>query len=401
MNKKIIITLFLLMALMITVTSPAAVSAAQVFGDLNNDGQIDALDFALLRGHMLGASSLGNPTLADVNSDGSVDAIDYSLYKQFLLKMISKFPGDTGTVPQLPKPIKIGISGGNMDTSQIKTKYMNVSYAKVSNTQKLDIYIPNDISGPYPVIVAVHGGAWYAGNSVGADIAPILEGGHNHGYAVVSVNYRLSTEARFPAAVNDCKAAVRFVKANAAKYNFDPDRIAAWGSSSGGHLVAMLGTTGDVSTLNGDTTDNLSFSSKVQAVVDWFGPTDFSKMDDQFKASGVTSLLGSHSAAGSPESQFIGGAVSSNPALVQQANPITYVSNMAVASSPAFFIQHGSQDNLVPYQQSTILADALKPKLGSSKVTLEIIQGAGHGTSEFSAAGNITKVFAFLDPLFK
>lgn len=112
--------------------------------------------------------------------------------------------GDTGTVTELPKPIKVGISGGNMDTSQIKTKYMNVSYAKVSNTQKLDIYIPNDISG------------------------------HNHGYAVVSVNYRLSTEARFPAAVNDCQAAVHFVKANAAKYDFDPDRIAAWGSSSGG-----------------------------------------------------------------------------------------------------------------------------------------------------------------------
>lgn len=401
MKKKYLLVLLLVISLMANIFIPATASAAQVFGDLNNDSQVDSLDLALFKSHLLGISNLGNASLADVNADGAVDAIDYSLYKQFLLKIITKFPGDQGTTPQLPKPIKVGISGGSMDTSQIKTKYLNVSYANVSNTQKLDIYIPNEISGPFPVIVAVHGGAWLAGDSRGADIAPILEGGHNQGYAVVSVNYRLSGEKKFPAAVNDCKAAVRFVKANAAKYNFNADKIAAWGSSSGGHLVAMLGTTGNVTTLNGDTTDNLNFTSEVQAVVDWFGPTDFSKMDDQFKASGIPSLLGSHSAAGSPESQFIGGAVSSNPALVQQANPITYISTMTAATAPSFMIQHGSNDNLVPYQQSTILAEALIPKIGGGKAKLEIIQGASHGSQEFSSANNIQKVFAFLNGILK
>lgn len=149
------------------------------------------------------------------------------------------------------------------------------------------------------------------------------------------------------------------------------------------------------------TTDNLNFTSEVQAVVDWFGPTDFSKMDDQFKASGIPSLLGSHSAAGSPQSQFIGGAVSSNPALVQQANPITYISTMTAATAPSFMIQHGSKDNLVPYQQSSILAEALTPKIGAGKAKLEIIQGASHGSQEFSSASNIQKVFEFLNGILK
>ncbi|MHB8063915.1 MAG: alpha/beta hydrolase fold domain-containing protein [Ruminiclostridium sp.] len=401
MNKKYLLVLLLVIFLMGTVINPTLVSAAQVLGDLNNDSTVDSLDLSLLKSYILGISTLGNASLADVNADKVVDAIDFSLYKKYLLQMITVFPGDQGTTPQLPKPIKIGMAGSNMDTSQIKTKYLDVAYGKVSNTQKLDIYIPNEISGPYPVIIAIHGGAWSAGNSKGADIAPMLEGGHNHGYAVVSVNYRLSGEAKSPAAINDCKAAVRFVKANAAKYNFDADKIAAWGSSSGGHLVAMLGTTGNVTTLNGDTMDNLNYTSNIQAIVDWFGPTDFTKMDDQFKASGVPSMLGSHSAANSPESQFIGAAVSSNPALAQKANPISYISTMTVATAPSFFIQHGSSDSLVPYQQSTILADALKPVIGNSKVTLEVINGAGHGTQEFSAAANITKVFAFLDPILK
>ncbi|PYG84316.1 acetyl esterase/lipase [Ruminiclostridium sufflavum DSM 19573] len=406
MKKKFMLIMFLVVALMVTfvtpVTNPMPVSAAQVFGDLNADGSVDALDLAVVKSHLLGNSSLSNPLLADVNADKSLDALDFSLYKQYLLKLITKFPGDQGSVtPQLPNPIKVGISGMSLDTSQIKTKYLNVTYGNVSKNQTLDIYLPNDISGPFPVIIGIFGGAWLGGSSKGTDMAPIIEGGHNNGYAVVCVNYRLSGEAKFPAAVSDCKAAVRFIRANAAKYGFNPDKIAAWGDSSGGHLTAMLGTTGNVTTLDGDTTTNSSYPSNIQAAVDWFGPTDFTKMDDQFKASGISSLLGSHSAAGSPESQFLGVAVSSNPALAQKANPISYVSTMNASTAPAFFIQHGSSDNLVPYQQSVILADALKPVIGSDKVKLEIIQGAGHGTSEFSAASNITKIFAFLNPIMK
>lgn len=401
MNKKIILTLLLVISLMLTTANPIFVSAAQVLGDLNNDSTVDSLDLALLKGHLLGISTLSNASLADVNADSVVDSIDLSLYKKYLLQMISVFPGDNGTTPQLPKPIKVGISGTSMDTSQIKTKYMNITYGNVSKNQTLDIYIPNDISGPYPVIIGIFGGAWLGGSSKGTDMAPIIEGGHNHGYAVICVNYRLSGEAKFPAAVSDCKAAVRFIRANAAKYNFNPNKIAAWGDSSGGHLTAMLGTTGNVTTLNGDTTTNSSYPSNIQAAVDWFGPTDFTKMDDEFKASGITSMLGSHSASGSPESQFLGVAVSSNPTLAQKANPISYISTMTAATTPSFFIQHGSSDNLVPYQQSVILADALKPVIGANKVTLEIINGAGHGTPEFSTAANITKVFNFLDPILK
>jgi len=156
-----------------------------------------------------------------------------------------------------------------------------------------------------------------------------------------------------------------------------------------------------VTTLDGDNNENLNYTSAIKAAVDWFGPIDFSTMDDQFKASGITSMLGSHSAANSPEGQFIGQALTATPALVQKANPESYISTMKVATAPSFLIQHGSNDNLVPYQQSTTFAEKLKAAIGGIKVTVEVIKGAGHGTQEFSSAPNITKVFNFLDPIMK
>lgn len=162
------------------------------------------------------------------------------------------------------------------------------------------------------------------------------------------------------------------------------------GNSAGGYFVAMLGTSGNVSTLNGDLKDNLNYSSEVHAVVDWFGPIDFLKMDDQFKQFGVPNMLG-HNGANSPESQFIGKQITTDPATCQKANPETYISTMDVSKAPSFMIQHGSNDQLVPYQQSTNFAAKLKPVIGDSRVTIEVIQGAGHGTSEFSSANNIKK----------
>src|SRR3954465_965676 len=140
--------------------------------------------------------------------------------------------------------------------------------------QRLDLYVPEKADGPLPVIVWVHGGAWLGGSKEGGGPAlPFVR----RGYAVASVNYRLSQHARFPAQIEDCKAAIRWLRANAKTYKLDPDRFGAWGASAGVHLVALLGTSGDVKDLGGDggTTGQ---SSRVQAVVDWFGPTDVTKM---------------------------------------------------------------------------------------------------------------------------
>ena len=243
----------------------------------------------------------------------------------------------------------------------------DIVYARVGDRELLlDLYLPPKGPAQLPVIVWVHGGGWRSGSKGSAGRArPML----NRGYAVVDVGYRLSGEAIFPAQLEDCKAAVRWVRANAAKYSLDPDRIGAWGSSAGGHLVAFLGTAGDVREF--DTKANSEYSSRVQAVCDWFGPTDFLQMDKH-------SLEGSrliHDAPDSPESLLVGGPIQNEPyrAIARKASPITYVTK----DDPPFLIMHGDKDMSVPLHQSELLYDALK-KVGVD-ATLRVVKGAGHG----------------------
>lgn len=290
-----------------------------------------------------------------------------------------------------------GMNGGAMDTSAITHKELDIAYGSISATQKLDIYYPNEASsGPYPVIIAIHGGAFKMGSKTGGDLAPMLEG-VNHGYAVVTVDYRLSGEAIFPAAISDVKAAIRFIKANAQQYNLNPDKIATWGDSAGGNLATLVGTSGDDVSLNGDNTENMAVSSAVNAVVDWFGPIDFLLMDEQFQAAGVTPKMGLTSSPTSPESQYIGGNITENVEQTQKANPENYIT----ASDPAFFIQHGSADQNVPTRQSINLAEKLTVVLGSDQVSLTILEGAGHGGEAFEVTENLDKVFTFLDEVLK
>jgi len=229
--------------------------------------------------------------------------------------------------------------------------------------QKLDLFIPPGATNPLPLIIWVHGGAWKGGSKENCPALRYLE----RGYAVASLNYRLSQHAIFPAQIEDCKAAVRWLRAHAKKHNLNPDRFAAWGSSAGGHLVALLGTSGEVKEF--DQGENPKESSRVQAVVDFFGPTDFTQMSRYAPANPPFD----HDAADSPESLLIGGAIQQNRAKVAKANPITYVSR----DDPPFLIMHGDKDNLVPYQQSELLRDALQ-KAGVP-VTFKIVEGAGHG----------------------
>jgi acetyl esterase/lipase len=240
---------------------------------------------------------------------------------------------------------------------------------------KLDLYLPEKANGPLPLIIWIHGGAWYLGSKQGAGAAlPFVA----RGYAVASINYRLSQHAPFPAQIEDCKAAVRWLRANAQKYNLDPDRFAAWGPSAGGHLAALLGTSGAAKDLEGKL-GNLDQSSRVQAVVDWYGPTDFLQMG------------GRHDDARSPESRLLGGPVQQRKELAAKANPITHVRK----DNPPFLIMHGDQDNAVPFNQSELLAEALK-KAGV-EVTFVPIKGAKHGGPGFQTAENRKRVEDFLD----
>jgi len=280
--------------------------------------------------------------------------------------------------------------GGGQTAINATPAARDVAYASTSAAQKLDIYLPTGI-GPFPVIINIHGGGFVTGDKANPALGDELL---NAGYAIASLNYRLAGEAKYPAQIQDAKAAVRFLRANAAKYNLDPQRFAAFGQSAGGNLAATLGASCGVTALEGAELGNADQSSCVQAVVDWFGPTDFLQMDKQFTG---TSCPANHDAANSPESQVIGAPIQIVSDKVKAANPITYVS----AKAPPFLIQHGTADCNVPPQQGQLLYDALAPLIGTDKVTYTLLDGAGHGGSQFSDAANVKVVLDFLSGALK
>ncbi len=210
------------------------------------------------------------------------------------------------------------------------------------------------------------------------------------GYAVFSINYRLSHEAIFPALIYDVKAAIRWIKANAAKYNFHPDRVAAWGSSAGGYLAAMLATTGDVKELEDLSMGNPNESSHVKAVVDIIGPLDFLKMDSQLIELGYKPI---HDTTISGMSMLIGGRPTKFPERCRAVNPVTYLTT----GCPPFYLQHGTADHMVPYLQSVNFAKALIDTIGQEKVSLNLLENVDHFDSEHNSPENIQKALDFLE----
>jgi len=276
----------------------------------------------------------------------------------------------------------------------IKRKWLDLPYTTLSQSQKLDIYLPEQGDGPFPVILHIHGGGFAIGDKRDIHVMAFLKG-LERGYAVVSVNYRLSGEAIFPAGLQDIKASIRWLRANSEKYHLDGNRIAACGGSSGGNYAAMTCLTTNVTELDDLTLGNSEFPCNVQAAVDWFGPTDFLKMDEQLAEDGFGP--GDHGEADSPESRYLGAKISDVPLKVVLANPMTYIH----AHMPPLLIQHGRLDSLVPIQQSMIFVEKLKKYISQDRFEFDIIEGAGHGDPLFETDENMNKVFAFLDRYLK
>jgi len=242
----------------------------------------------------------------------------------------------------------------------------DVEYARAGGKALLlDLYVPEEApEKALPLVVWIHGGGWRAGSK---NRCPAISFAAD-GYVVASVDYRLSHEATFPAQIFDCKAAIRWLRAHAAEYHVDPNHIGVWGGSAGGHLVALLGTSGDVEALEGDL-GHPEQSSRVQAVCDWFGPTDFLTMRQQ----ALERRRRQDAARPSAELQLIGGTIDERRGLAVLASPVTYVSE----DDPPFLIAHGDSDPVVPVQQSQLFHDALK-KAGVDSELL-VLEGQGHG----------------------
>jgi len=306
--------------------------------DKNGDGKLtrDELPEAIRR----------NFDRADANRDGFISRDEDAAFRN------RRRPGAERR-PQMPEGIRAEL---------------DIPYADTNNPrQKLDLYLPKKPAGgqPLPVVVWIHGGAWRAGNKSSGmrNIADLVASGN---YAGVSVAYRLTDEGIWPVQIHDCKAAIRWIRAHAEKYNLDPERIGVWGSSAGGHLVAMLGTSGGVKELEGTLGKHTDRCSRVSCVVDYFGPSDMLSM-------GKYPSTMKHDAPDSPESKLVGGPLQETAENAHSASPTTYVSK----DDPPFLIVHGDKDPLVPHNQSVRLNELLE-KAGTD-VTFITVTGGGHG----------------------
>ena len=252
------------------------------------------------------------------------------------------------------------------------SRFLDVRYGNgPAKSNLLDLYLPDRVAPGqmYPLVVWVHGGAWMAGDKLPAPQVPFL----SHGFVVASINYRLSQQAVYPAQIQDCKGAIRFLRAHARQYHIDPTRVGVFGASAGGHLVSLLGTTFGSTELEGTVGGNLDQSSRVQAVCDWFGPTDLTQFADQARAAGISKTT----PGVAPIVQLFGGSLLDKKDLLRESNPVWYASKKSPSTLPPFLIMHGDKDKMVPVAQSQLLADALK-NTGAS-VDMRIIPGAGHG----------------------
>jgi acetyl esterase/lipase len=256
----------------------------------------------------------------------------------------------------------------------------DVEYGRAGDRPlKLDMLRPKAASQrPRPVLAFIHGGGWRGGDKAGAIRGQLFPFAMSGDYVCVSIGYRLSGEAIWPAQIHDCKAAIRFLRANASRYGLDPEKIGVWGVSAGGQLVSLLGTSGDVPQLEGDN-GTPGVSSRVACVVDFCGPSDFLAFAEERPVM---------QRSGSPLDLLFGGPLAEKREVAIAASPVTYAS----AGDPPFLIVHGTEDMTVPLDQAERMAAALT-KAGVH-VTLVKVEGAGHA---LGGPQVLARVRSFLD----
>jgi acetyl esterase/lipase len=257
--------------------------------------------------------------------------------------------------------------------------------------QRLDLYLPEKASEkPLPLVVHIHGGGWKGGSKFPCSLAPMV----NRGYVVASLEYRFSQKALFPAQIQDCQAAIRWLRANAKTYNIDTEHVGVVGGSAGGHLSALVATAGGKDTFPkiGGNDDQ---SDRVQCVIDIFGPTNFATVIEQAENDKNVRNIFKFNTPSDPYSSLIGVGLNEDKATTDAVSPVTYVSE----DNPPTLILHGTHDTLVPYAQSEELAAALEAK--GVPVWLQTLPGSGHGGGGFGKPQIVLLMQNFFDKYLK
>jgi acetyl esterase/lipase len=304
--------------------------------------------------------------------------------------VIARYEGKRKLYPALRRP-----PNPPLNTGYIRHKWLDVPYAVGSERALMDIYLPNHGTGPYPVILFAHGGGYFTGDKGDYETYPPLEG-LKRGYAVCAINYTLSGEGLFPRQIQEGKAAIRFIRANAARYNLDTSCLIAWGMSAGANLVSMLATTGHTSfpALEDDSMGHADQPCHVDACMIWFCPTDFGASARLIREGG----LEPHQESAGDDyviSWYFGLPVEQAPDLVALSNPETYITPEA----PPFVIQHGKMDRVVPWMQSAHLAEKLAAAIGEDKVRLTLFDDYLHADRRFETMHNCSLVLDQLEEL--
>ena len=278
------------------------------------------------------------------------------------------------------------------DISWVKRKYLDVPYDHKSERQCFDLYLPDEGDGPFPLLIHIHGGGFAFGDKRDDHMDAYLVG-VKRGYAVASIEYRMSGEAKFPAAVLDCREAVRYIKAHAAEYRVDPEKIIVIGGSAGGNLAAMIGMNVPNGKFPGEEgrTEYLC-QPNVQVAIDQFGPVRFETMRAQAVANGISQVH--PNPAMMPESEYLGYPLDKAPAeLLAKSYPGTYASD---AMAP-MLVQHGTRDHLVPWAQSEEFVADLKARGFGDRVEYAPLEGADHEDKRFFREENMNLVFRFIE----
>lgn len=273
----------------------------------------------------------------------------------------------------------------------------NQKYASNHESQVCDIYLPERTTLT-PVVVLVHGGGFKFGDQGMSVIQPVIDRAVAEGYAVVSVDYRKSGDATFPAAVADVKAAVRYVREKAEMFDFDTDKIVIWGESAGAYLAAMTALTPEVDELNGDVTDYESQSSQVAALVDFYGPIEFYTMQAESDALNLGKDFNGES---SFESAFLGQALDKDKEKTYETYWETYKEKLPGSYKLSAWVQVGDSDARVPYTQSENFAKGLADVIGEDNVKFSIIEGADHEDDLFYTEENLSDVFKYLNTVLE